>query len=281
MVINRVISLSNGISVSLELQNARVLRINPINKDVEKLNSNGDIIGLDYGENVKYSINDEYLIDKAKYKVQKITKIEDPDLGIGYILFNHIINKSSIFIMPLLAINGEIRTNFRWNTNFCNCFIGTEEDADYGEYIYLLYRFEGTKEFSSYENYLQKHIWFVGERQVDNYHTMYQFKPDKLFMNDFKLIVEGKYSSISEISKTRILGFHCVSRDKTLGKILYKDSSLKEEIENKLSSREHTVKIPENLDLHDIFYIDDEIYLNKYKIKKETKNESTNKDLFI
>ncbi len=281
MVVNKVISLSNGVSVNLELQNARVLRINPINKGVEEENSKGDIITLDYGEDVKYSVDNEYTINKVKYKVQKIIKIEDPEIGIGYIIFNHIINKSSIFIMPLLALNGEIRTNFRWNTNFCNCFIGTEEQGDYGDHIYLLYRFEGTKEFSSYENYLQRHSWFIGENQIDHYHTLYQFKPDKVFMEDFKLIVKGKYSSISEIAKNRILGFHCVTKDKTLGKILYKDNTLKEELEDKLSSKESIVRIPEDLDLHDIFNIDDEIYLNKYKIKKEIKNDSNNKNFFI
>lgn len=257
MVNSKLISLSEGPNLVVELLNAREVRVNPMIDECEKREGK-DIVEIDY-KGLKYKVGDLLDFNKIKYKIRYITKEVD-----GYHLHSHVINKSSMFVMPMLAEGRINRASFKWSENLCNCFIGTEADADYGNYIYLLYRFNGAKTFETFEKLMQSHPWFVGQTDPDDYHVLYKFEPDENCKKDYDLLVDGKYSYISEDLKKQILYFHATPKGRPIEQILYKDAVRRKKLENDL---ELSKPIPEDVDLFDKFNVEEEIYLNNYMIK--------------
>ena len=149
-----------------------------------------------------------------------------------------------------------------------NCFSGLEDDGHddliSGEKVlYLWYKYEASIEMEEFEDKIKKHSQYICTIDVDQYHVLYKFSiPDK-FKNDYSLIMEGKYSYVSEEAKERILNFHSASENTPLGKILNRDSSRREKMESELG-----ISIPKEADLHDPPYIKDEIYFNRYNVPK-------------
>lgn len=260
MVNSKLISLSEGPNLVVELLNAREVRVNPMIDECEKKNGE-DIIEIDY-KGLKYKVGDLLDFNKYKFKIRVITKEVD-----GYHLHFHVINKSSMFIMPMLASGRMNRTSFKWADNFCNCFIGTQSDADYGDYIYLLYRFDGAKSFETFEKLIQGHPWFVAQTDPDNYHVLYKFEPDENFKKDYNSLVDGKYSAISEELKKQILFFHATPKGRPIEQILYKDPARRKKLEEDL---ELNKSIPEDVELYDKFKVEEEIYLDDYIINLKT-----------
>lgn len=266
-MINEIISLSNGMNVTLQVDNARIIIVNPMLESVERKDDNNKISELNYIEEFKIAVNKELQIKKQIYKPQAIKKIDNANLKNGYYLFLHEINKSTNFIMPLLAPDNEsTRQHYRWN-DLCNCFVGTEEDADWGEYIYLLYRFNTSKEFFNLEQYFKSRKDFNDKIIVDDYHILYKFNVDELIKNDYDLILKGKYSEISEYSKEKILKFHFLPNDSPTYKILYKCDTRRKHLEETLE-----VDLPKNIELYDKFNVMQEIYFEDYKIKTKITN---------
>lgn len=264
---NEIISLSNGSSVTLQVENARMIVINPMLNSVERRNDDNNICELNYIDELKFSIEKELQIKKQIYKPLVIRKIDNSNVKSGYYLFTHEINKSTNFIMPLLAPTSDTtREHYKWK-DFCNCFIGSEYDADWAEYIYLLYRFNVSKEFFNLEEYFKNRSNFNEKIVVDDFHVLYKFNVSKDIKEDYDLIIKGKYSKISEISKEKILRFHFLPNDSPTYKILHKCDTRRKDIEDKLE-----VKLPEGIELYDKFKVDNEIYLENYKIKTKITN---------
>lgn len=255
MVSSKLISLSEGPNLTVELLNAREIRVNPMWEEFEKRKGN-DIIEINY-KGIAYKIGDILDFNKIKHKIRSITKEAD-----GYHLQSYVINKSSMFIMPMLADGRMTKASFKWAENFCNCFIGTEADGDYGNYIYLLYKFDGIRSFETFEKLMQSHPWFVAQTDPDAYHVLYKFEPSKDYKKDYDLLVDGKYSHISDSLKKKILFFHSTPKGRPIEQILYKDPARRKKLEEDFGLD----PIPEEIDLYDKFTIEEEIYLNDYII---------------
>lgn len=264
---NEIISLSNGSTVTLQVENARMIVLNPMLNSVERRDDDDNIFELNYIDEINFAIDKELNIKKQIYKPRIIRKIENSNVRSGYYLFTHEINKSTNFIMPLLAPTSEAtREHYRWN-DFCNCFVGSEQDADWGEYIYLLYRFNPSKEFFNLEQYFDKRVDFIEKFLVDDFHALYKFKVSDNIKEDYDFILKGDYSKISDISKEKILRFHFLPNDSPTYKILHKCDTRRKDIESKLE-----VKLPNDIELYDKFKVDNEIYLESYKIKTKITN---------
>jgi len=208
-------------------------------------------------------------IGKQKYNIQAIEVSGE----YGYTLYTYRLTKSYYFIMPSLGATSIV---FRGNQELCNCFIGIEGNELYGDTIYLLYRFNGSKEFMEYERRLMEHPMYKSTWHPDNFHIMYEFYlPDK-HKEDINKILEGKYSYVTPSYKEKIIHFHggeFNSGTKELTEILYRDPKRKSKIENKLTVTTPLI-IPNGLDLLSVPSVENEIYLNRYKIPKEDKKEN-------
>jgi len=253
----KVLKNSNGTLIKINVLSSRAIFIGPIHDDFEVYDKDKILIGLEC-DNFRIKINDNLKIDKQKYKIQSIKKEScHAVFGPGYYLYTHEkITKTSTFLLPFLGHN---RESFKWNTVFVNSFVGTEYDGDYGDSIYLLYRFDGSISFLEFEEELRNHKWFQSVIEVDNYHTMYKFELPK-DNNDINKILEGRYSTITESAKERIIEFH--GNQKPIKETLYKAESRRLAMERDLGAR-----IPIGNELMSSFVPINEIYLYKYITK--------------
>jgi len=264
---NEIISLSNGSTITLQVENARMIIINPMLNSVERRNNDNNISELNYIDEINFSIDKELQIKKQIYKPKIIRKIENSNVKSGYYLFTHEINKSTNFIMPLLIPTTEVtREHYRWR-DLCNCFIGSEFDGDWGSYIYLLYRFNASKEFFNLEQYFKSRTDFAESVLIDDFHILYKFNVNEDIKEDYNLLIEGKYSKISNLSKEKILRFHFLPNDSPTYKILHKCDTRRVEMETNLETT-----ISKNAELYDVFKVENEIYLESYKIKTKVTN---------
>jgi hypothetical protein len=219
------------------------------------------IISINYSDRFKIELEKVIIIDKNPYKIFSIIK-EDKE-GKVYTLVLFKMTKSCIFIMPFL---GKDRQHFKWDINFCNCYIGTEDDFTYGNSIYLLYRFIGDTWYTDFEQELRNSPYFIESQDVDKHHVLYEFSVPSDYIEDMDLILEGKYSQISIGAKNRVLTFHGSTSDKPIHGILSRSSEYREKLEKELGLDKDRIKIPLENELYDRFKEEEEIYLNKYKI---------------
>tara|TARA_R110002126_G_scaffold47605_5_gene133369 strand:+ start:5033 stop:5824 length:792 start_codon:yes stop_codon:yes gene_type:complete len=250
----------SGKIVIIKADSPRRLQLSPIYKGGE-VYEKGVLIAIDFDGEFAVEVGKTVAINRQRYKVGKISKIMSTEGShmTGYHLHITELNKSSMFVMPLLGYN---RGYYRWNTDFVNCFIGTEDDgSDYT--IYLWYKYTASIEMETLEGRLKEHPSFVSQEDVDQYHVLYKFSVPEKYVDDYMLILDGKYSYISEVAKERILDFHSSKKDRPLGKILYRDPERRRKIEKELG-----VTILESADLHDPFYEEDELYYNKNRLPK-------------
>jgi len=256
---SKIIKSEAGPNITVQIINARLIRIAPLIPEVEEYLEE-KLIGLHFDSGLSVSQGCQFKTDKQVYKVQEVKKMPSKytQYGIGYYLYLHHLNKASRFLMPFLGHN---KVYFRWETDFCNCFIGTEEEGDTG-HLYLLYRFSGSKDFSKFEEKMQEHPLFEGICDVDQFHAMYKFKIPENVKEDVKLIKSGQYSKVSKEGKIRILHFHSITRDSPIGDILYKGEKKKRKLEEDLE-----ITIDKDAELHDPFYDYQELYLNKYVLE--------------
>jgi hypothetical protein len=122
------------------------------------------------------------------------------------------------------------------------------------EGLFLLFKWD-----VNYEEYLintvEKHF------DIDGEHIMVycKYKPEDY--NDVELIINGKYSEISLTNKKRIVNYHNVSSSSKVYKVLFKDITLKKQIEEELN-----IKLDDTAELGQI--------INKHKEVFDLKQET-------
>tara|TARA_R100000908_G_C3750440_1_gene145073 strand:+ start:165 stop:962 length:798 start_codon:yes stop_codon:yes gene_type:complete len=250
-----------GKVVTVKVYSSRQLHLLPIYKGGEVYDDKGNLVEINYDDEFLVKVGETVSIKRHKYKIQKITKMVSLE-GIhvsGYYLHTSTLSKSSMFVFPLL---GYTRTFFEWNSSFINSFIW-KEGGEEGRFIYLWYKFVPSLEMEEFEEKLKNNINFIDAEDVDDYHVLYRFMVPEKFEKDYDKIIKGKYSYITESAKERILDFHFSSPDRPIGKILYRDPERREKMEKELG-----IKIPEEQDLHDPFYKEEDTFFNRYKIIK-------------
>lgn len=256
---NKIIPIKDG-NLCISVRNPRLIVISPPKPEYEVRDSESRLIGLNCCGDFTIQEGEILTLGKQKYKIQEITReSSQASDGAGYYLHVHKkLSKTSNFLLPLLGSN---RNAYRWTQNFANSYIGLENDGDYGDSLYLLYRYDGTKLFAEFEADIKEHPWYEQTIDTDPYHVLFKFNFPEEVKEEVNLIINGKYSKISEQLKTRILDFHLSGKDRPLGQILYKSPQRKKALEEELGG-----KIPEDLDLLDAFKSEDEVFMSKYII---------------
>lgn len=263
----KIIQVNKVTKITLNLQSNRLMTIEPTGDKYEIYDKIGTLVGLDYGD-LQIQTKQTLKLDKrTTFKINQITKQITKSGSTKYVLKSHArITKASIYMLPFIGYDKQF---FMWNTNFTNAFLGTEQDGDYGNSIYVLCKYEGTMEFSKFENTLQELPTYITHIDPDKHQVLYQFSIPKEFKADFKLILAGKYSEISIIAKQRIFDFHMVGKDTPIGQVLYKS-----EKRRVMMSKDFLFEIPKGQELLSAPIPEQEIFLNKHKINDESKKST-------
>lgn len=247
----------SGRIVTISSTSARKVKLTPAFKGAECY-KDGVLVKLDFNDEYVVNVGDILPIKRQRFKVSEITKMKNTEgVHIGYYLLVAKLNKSSMFLFPLLNYS---RSYYRWNTDFINCFMSTEDEPDETA-LYLWYRYSASVEMEEFEAKIKRHPQYMETIDVDQYHVLYKFSVPKKHYNDYKSIIKGRYSYISDVAKERILDFHSAGKSSPLAKILNRDPSRRQKMEKEL-----VISIPEDADLHDPFYEKDERYLNTNRI---------------
>jgi len=255
----KLISLGNKY-LEIEYGNPRFLLIKGTDEKIERI-ENDKIVELKYTSNYNIALNNIlYLTDNDYFKIRKIEK----DIKLNkYFLISHELTKSSTFILPLLFNNNEVC----WDSSFCNCYIGNAITGEVEDGIYLLHRYYNDISYHSMiEKYSNSEL-LKEEINIDKYHTLFKFDIPKEFNNDYKLLIQSKYSRISEYAKEKILNFNYKGvqseRFKDLTDILTRGEALRKKLETKFNC-----KIENSWELHDKFNIDNEMFTEDLIVKE-------------
>jgi hypothetical protein len=250
--------------------NARSVSVSSMRiKPTALLNDNDETVKLIYDKSFILERGSQVSLGKEPFKISYIENA-DPD----FLLHASKLTKASYFLMPTI---GETRSYFMWSKHFVNCFISTESDIylDHGcdlPCVYLLYRFSKSIQYSNFEKKIQSNELFIGMYDVDPFHVLYVLKiPEHLF-DEYEQFMKGKYSKFHVKYKEQILTFHNAPRTSDLYGILWKTRQFREKLETKLTGiverESDIIKIDPAAELHDPPLLEEEMYLEKYKIKK-------------
>ena len=215
-----------------------------------EVDDNNQIISLDIPELSKIGLGNVIKIGKNKdpYKINTIKAI-GPSNNVTYELSIAKRTKASLFILPMLPGN---RAKYYFDTRLLNCFIGTHKHKNV---IALLYRFSAEQDFIQFEKMLMGLDYYMESEDLSKRTVLYTFKIPDDHLENYTFFIDGKYSEFLEKYKVRILRFHNSGKSSTLGKILYKDPTRKEELEKLL---ELNIEIDKNAELYSIPNLEEE-----------------------
>ena len=203
------------------------------------------------------TVGDTLKIKKVPYKVNIIEK----QITNGILSYNCKVaerTKSSLFVLPMLGYNRQL---FLYSSLFINAFIEWE---DYDHHIILLYRWSPDPLFAEFIDALKEFPNFVGAFDIDEHHVTFVFTvPDKHIEN-YKMFRVSKYSKMHDIFKLKILEFHDMDIEMTLGQILFRASERRKELEIKLNA-----ELPETSELLSAIDIQQETLNTKHYIYEQ------------
>jgi hypothetical protein len=163
--------------------------------------------------------------------------------------------KSFTYIFPMLK---EI---IKFRDLVSNVFIGDESYPGLDGNIFVLYKFSGKQEFLAYEENMKTHDLYVTAYDPDESHLMMVLKVPQQHKKDFDLLIESKYSKVSEGYKNRILTFHAISKNHPVADVLYKTEAAFRKLEDELEN-----SIPRDQEVSSKLDKAREFYNNTYKI---------------
>ena len=235
---NTVVSIKDPLSVSVT---------NTLEVEAEKA-AGGEIVSIDIPGLTKIKVGDKISSRKLPYRINKIESRNIMGLPV-YDLMIASRTKASLFVLPMLPGN---RNTYYYDKFLLNCFVGTK---DVSNVIAVLFRFSGLKMFTSLEQSMQRLKCYMKTEDPTKSTVLYLFEVPKYYQEDFNKFLEGRYSEMTEDYKLKILDFHGVDFDSSIGHILFKDEARKQELEELLD-----IDLPEDAELYSIPNMDQEIY---------------------
>ena len=151
-------------------------------------------------------------------------------------------NKTSLFILPMLGGNKNL---WFYNQLFMNAFIGIKDDFE--DKIVLLYRWSGDILFHKFDKALKQFKSFRSVQSIDDHHVLYTFNVPIHHIKNFKLFKKGKYSELDRTYKLKILEYHGLNVDSSIGQILFKISKRRRQLEKKIG-----MYLPDDAELYSI-----------------------------
>lgn len=238
--------------------NAFVLQFKTHN-EVEHQFDGESLSGVKYGGNRLIWQKDLiFCKDKGWYQLNNITIAGTYD---EHTLYTAIVMERSDTAMLILPFNGSSRKELCWTEYLVNAF-SFREDHDDNDRIWVLMRVpsQNDRRFIEVCNILRECDEFISEEIIGTEYQMFTLLIPEEFRNDADLILQSRFSKITEGAKRRILAFHNIQDDNNKIKLqLYKSPILKNELEKRLS-----VKIHSNAELRSSIDMERETFYNKY-----------------
>lgn len=231
----------------LDILNARTIKFEcPEGVIVDYLtNDKGNIVSVNYGGNkANISVGAKFVFDMSgsitNYDIEEIEISSDNNRI--FLLNTHKLTKATSFLTPIISL---VQDSIGYKTTMINCHIRTYRDKP--EQLVLLHRNIRDTEFKKIVENLEALPMFVESMVHNKFFRSFIFNIPDNFRRDLELFMDGKYSSLSEVLKSRIIRFHKLKKSGMLYKILYRDVTLKKFIEMDLNE-----EIPDNLDLYSV-----------------------------
>lgn len=185
-------------------------------------------------------------------------------------------NKSKPYLLPLIA--PLIGIEEKYISELDNTYM-FDTNNEFNECFYIKHNFSfRNPEFTKYEHKLTECYLFKKLIDINKDEVLYIFDFPEEYLHEYYCLRDSKYSEFGEDAKQQILNFWTKLYGKTttgvnfilsVKKILYKDSKLKKQIEESLSSKDHKVILDDNAELGEKVEISNETFnLNEYKDKK-------------
>lgn len=152
---------------------------------------------------------------QVKYKANYISSYSDMHDVKDFFVMEGNINKTTMFILPLLFETRISASYVQQNSNgtyygyLINAYIDCcfiEKKSPYS--VFLLTKFIKSDNYKKTEEYFKQHDCFVKTHDFSKDYVIYEFIIKAEFRDDFDKILEGKYSKISKKAKGSIIKFH-------------------------------------------------------------------------
>ena len=140
--------------------------------------------------------------------------------------------KSFTYIYPML------KDVLKFRDLISNVFIGDDSYPNLEGNIFILYKFSGEQAFLAYEEKMKEHPLHLSTYDPDKSHIMMVFKAPEFHQEDLNLLLDSKYSKISNAYKKILLAFHNISKEHPVGEVLYKPEIAFKKLEQKLELSE-------------------------------------------
>lgn len=149
-------------------------------------------------------------------------------------------NVSTYFVLPMLP--GVVR--YYMFEFLLNTYIRVDDT----DCIALLYKQTDNETLAKLFNAFQKFRQYKKTVDINKDRVLYVFEIPSLFTDDFKKILNGQYSQVSELLKKRIIDFYDLQYDSSILGILYKDKKRKKCLEERLN-----IVLPKDIELFEQF----------------------------
>ena len=188
-------------------------------------------------------------------------------------------NVASYLISPMYF---DQQADGRFNSNYVGCFVGTDETFEplsismsedlLERRVVLMYRFSKERQFQIFEDILMEMPEFQFSMDLDDYQTGYVMSIPPEYKPDFELILNSKYSHMSDDYKEHLLQFYAANNQSTLYHILYRSEKrrrwLEEEYNLPVGSISPDTELykaftPSMEELKKIYLLDDTILKSK------------------
>ena len=233
------IFLQNGKKIWLEAKSARKFLITTNHRNVVVIrDKNDNFIKMKFSNLLSFNKNDKIVVKDKKSDNYFTFILNDisPLSSEKYEGIEQKTNKSCIFILPFLKQN---YIYFDYPYSLYNVYVS----EDYN-YLYIKYKWTGCEDYLDLEEKLQLHEKYVEFFDLNEEFVIFKFKIDDKYKKEIELILQGKYSKISESLKLQILSFHGIGKSSKLGKVLFRDEKYRKSLELELD-----VRIPNDIDL--------------------------------
>ena len=246
------ISYVNSRKLLLNLNNCVVKEIRATEQVLDYVLYSDKISGLDFYGKKSVNVGDTLLINNVSFTINIIKPHPDN----GYYLIDTEINKSLMFIFPLVIKTGEIPSDYLFNSCLYNTYLYYDKYPQYSEnnHIFLTYKFYDIEGYKKIETFIATRDGYVETLEPNSTFSLFVFEIPTKYKEAVTLILEGKYHKLSDEVKNKILSFYNSPKQLKEGDIVEVkhnlfnaftiDKQKKLKFENYLS-----VKIPEDVSL--------------------------------
>ena len=204
--------------MEIKLTNKRILQLLPINarelslsgeiepiigreKDKEGFDIGG-IQSLTYDGKKQFKLNDKFEINNIKYVINSIEKLNNKE----YTLVDTYLNKSALFLLPLVTEPNNYAGNYLVNYCLYNTYLYYPGYRD-GNFLFLCYKFLDNPTYKKLEEKLINHSNFI-EIIEKGIFTIFVLEIDKKYNFIIDQFIEGKYHDFHDVVKHKITSFY-------------------------------------------------------------------------